>query len=77
MLSYFNQYLLSQDPQLFSKQIKTFVNHPHLLTFIFNDIQVLGDEEQTKFLDTLYKLADTIRNQLEKKGFIEENRKKS
>ena len=70
MLSYFNQYLLSRDPQLFSKQIKTFVNHPHLLTFIFNDIQVLGDKEQTKFLDTLYKLADTIRNQLEKKGFI-------
>ena len=71
MLSYFNQYLLNRDPQLFSKQIKTFVNHPHLLTFIFNDIQVLGDKEQTKFLDTLYKLADTIRNQLEKKGFIE------
>ena len=70
MLSHFNKYLLDQDPELFSKQIKTFVNHPHLLTFIFNDIQALGDEEQTKFLDTLYKLADTVRNQLEKRGFI-------
>ena len=70
MLSFFNQYLLNRDPQLFSKQIKTFVNHPHLLTFIFNDIQVLGDKEQTRFLDTLYKLADTVRNQLEKKGYI-------